>query len=237
VSINQNIFTFILTLIEISQMFGQKTMPEKGMFYYSDDCHTTEIEFFEGSTLCIINTVCDVAMYSVACGTYQWNGDTLLFTYDPIKFLNTHLKIDTIGCKKGEVLIQLKTIAPLDEPEWSNILTLATAFPDKTRDSLRLLDAMSWPGMQNKFQWSEISGLDTLKLDRLGIIAGPSIQIPDANCMNVEYPVLWRSSIHNPRQYNKFVFNRISKKYARITFTNGNYKWAAKFKYVIRDPF
>lgn len=217
-------------------MLGQNAIPTKGIFYYSDGCHTIEIEFFERNTMCIINTVCDVAMYSADCGTYTVKGDTLIFTSDSDTFLSTQLKIDTTECKWGEVAIQLKTISPLEQPEWSEIITLESSFTREARDSLQLLDVMSWSGMSNNFSWSAVSEFDTLKFDKLGIIKGPFIKIPAAQCMNVEYPFLWKMSIQDSG-YSMFVFSEIGKKHAYISINGGNKNTTMKFKYVLRDPF
>jgi hypothetical protein len=234
------IIIVILSVSLISQMYGQNIKPESGLFYYTDTFHTTEIEFFPGNSLCVINTTFDIAMFESACGTYHWRGDTLVFDVNPNQFLEKHLQIDTLGCQKGEVLLHLKTIAPLEQPEWRSIISPLDFFLGKGADSLRLISGIELREMQYRFSWSEIEVFDTLKLGLRGSIKGPSIPIPDASCMNVEYPVLRqlrKGDKDNLYEYNEFVFSEILNGRAQITMVKNHSTFTKVFEYIIRDPF
>lgn len=232
------IILLVLSTAIVSRIQAQNIKPDSGLFYYSDSYDTYEIEFFPGNTLCVIQTTYDIAMFQAACGTYDWKGDTLILDIDFDKFLKTHLLIDTLSCKSGEVSIRLKTIAPYSQTEWRNSITwYSDIYPLKSLDSLSLITATSWGAMDKKFEWSKITAFDTLHLDRDRIIEGPGIPIPDASCMHVEYPFLWQDIIDYPSEHTKYVFSGIRNNLATITIVENNFKITKEYQYIQRDPF
>jgi hypothetical protein len=232
------IILLVLFISIVSRIQSQNIKPDSGLFYYSDSYDTYEIEFFPGNTLCVIQTTYDIAMFQAACGTYDWKGDTLILDIDFDEFLKTHLLIDTLSCTYGEVSIRLKTIAPYSQPEWRNSITWYTdIYPLKNMDSLSLITATSWGAIDKKFEWSKITAFDTLYLDVDRIIEGPSIPIPDASCMHVEYPFLWQDIIDHPSEHTKYVFSSIKNNRATITIIENNFKITRDYQYIKRDPF
>lgn len=224
-------------MLAVTQLSGQFDKPKTGLFYYADDCHTTEIEFFPGNMLCIINTVCDIAMFETTCGPYHWNGDTLIFESDPHKFLETQLFVDTLGCKAGEVLIHSKTITPLNQPGWRNFIKPKGTYSVKVGDSLKILNAIVLPDMQYKLSMSEIQFFDSLSLDKRERVKGPKIPIPTATCMNVEFPVLDLGYVDNLYEHKYFIFSNITNNKVQITVIHNTFSYSRTFDYIIRDPF
>lgn len=232
------IIPLVLSIAIVSRIQAQNIKPDSGLFYYSDSYDTYEIEFFPGNTLCVIQTTYDVALFQAACGTYYWKGDTLILDINFDAFLKTQLLIDTLSCKYGEVSIRLKTIAPYSQPEWRNSITwYSDLYSPKTRDSLSLITATSWGAMDKIFEWSKIAAFDTLHLDVDRIIEGPCIPIPDASCMNVEYPFIWQDIIDYPSEHTKYVFSGIRNNRATITIVENNFKITRDYQYIQRDPF
>lgn len=230
-----NILVVIFILLQAS-CYKSVQYLEPGKYYFNNDWHTKEINFYENGAFHKISTVNDVGGYSSTYGIYELVDSKLKLKESNYEFFNRFLEIDSSTNNCDSLIISFKDFVPISfEKDFKTIYFLEVKGINSKNDTVLInkYEDGTYPSEFNNIELAipkpDLKFIDKLWVERFGGKLGYTLKREQfSNSCYIKYPVIYFGILNNvsekPYPFYDIKYWKIKKKRDKlilVEYTDG----------------